>query len=237
MMARARRKHGAAIALGLLLIAAAAGAAWWFGMHGSRDIASLPLMIARGPVVVSATAIDAANEGRLISVEGALNATKPARDTQLGIAADALVLMRDVQMLQWRERCAGAECDYTLDWSERPIDSQAFKHEKGHENPSRLPFASERFAADDLRLGVFKVDANMLAADASAPVAFAVHAAQLPPNLAATFRERDGVLYAGADPAHATVGDVRVSYRIVVPGKHRLSGVQHGDRLQATPPH
>ena len=173
----------------------------------------------------------------MISINGALHATKPARDTQLGIAADALVLMRDVQMLQWRERCVDTDCNYALEWSAQPIDTHAFKNAKGHENPARLPFSSEHFAADDLRLGAFKVDANILAADASAPVAFPVHAAQLPPNLAATFRERDGVLYAGADPGHAALGDVRVSFRIVAAGERRLTGIQHGEWLRATPPH
>lgn len=226
-MARATRTHAAGRVVGCLLLAAiVAVAAWVFLGRGSRGLSTAPSMD------VSAARIDPANEGRSVSVAGALRVVQPARDAQLGVAADALVLLRDVQMLQWRENCAASACTYALEWSVRPIDSSAFKIAAGHRNPARLPFSSERFAAPDVRLGAFKVDAAF-AAGAAEPVALPVHAAQLPPNLAATFRERDGVLYAGADNANAAAGDVRVSYRIVAVGERRLSGIQHGDRLVA----
>ena len=142
-----------------------------------------------------------------------------------------LVLLRTVEMLQWHEQCAAKSCVYALEWSPRPVDSRAFKTPQGHQNPSRLPFSSERFLAGEVRLGAFRID-PALAAGAAAPLAYPVRGAQLPPNLAATFRDRDGVLYA-SDAAHAAVGDLRVSYRIVAPTTLRLTGMQDGDRLKA----
>ncbi|MEO5558354.1 MAG: TMEM43 family protein, partial [Dokdonella sp.] len=65
--------------------------------------------------------------------------------------------------------------------------------------------------------------------------AFPVHVAQLPPNLAATFRDHDGVLYAGADPDHGAVGDLRVSYRVVAAGPVHLNAIQEGDHLRSLP--
>ncbi|MFI4969945.1 MAG: TMEM43 family protein, partial [Lysobacterales bacterium] len=79
--------------------------------------------------------------------------------------------------------------------------------------------------------GAYRVDATLAAAGV-APVAYPVRAAQLPANLAATFREQDGVLYAGANPQHPAAGDLRVSYRIVPAGPRHVSGVQTGDRLK-----
>lgn len=232
-MARARRKRGPTRVVTLIVLAALGGAAWWFfGQPKPRSvpIAKAPALAAAGLVAVDR--VDAANEGRRITLAGALRVVKPARDPQLGISADALMLLRKVEMLQWREKCAASACDYALEWSSQPIDSRAFKTVKGHENPPRLPFSSERFSAADVRLGAFTVDAAF-AAGVSVPVAYRVRAVSLPPNLAATFRERDGVLYAGNDPAAA--GDLRVSYRVVAAGTQRLSGIQVGDRLKPSP--
>jgi len=226
----------------VVLVVIAAGL--WFFWHQHASTRKPPLATpaaatsgdtAKATLAVSADRIDPANEGRTLGISGILRAAKPARDTQLGVAAEALALARKVEMLQWREHCAASACDYTLVWSEQPIDSNTFRDRKGHENTARFPFDSARFVSDDLRLGAFKLDAALAAAavEGSQAVAWPVQATQLPPNLAATFRERDGVLYAGADPNKAAAGDLRVSYRIVASGGRRVTGVQHGDRLQA----
>lgn len=227
-MKRSRSRRAPALAMGALLLA---GAAWWVATHRAPDTP----VAAGAAVAIPATSVDAANEGHLVSVEGTLRVIEPARDPQLGVSADALVLLRDVQMLQWRETCADGRCTYALEWSAQPIDSRAFKDAVAHANP-RLPFSSARFASTDVRLGAFHVEATF-AADAEPAVAYAVHANQLPANLAATFRERDGVLHASADPARAAAGDLRVSYRIIAAGPRHLCGVQRGNRLQSPQTH
>ncbi len=232
-MARSRRKKRSSSMMVVLLVLVALAAGAWFLLQRYRH--ALPLDNA--PVAVTLTAIstervDPANDNHRVSASGSLKVAKPARDPQLGVSADAVGLLRTVEMLQWHE-CASAEgCDYALKWSEQPVDSSAFK--KGHENPAHLPFASARFLADDIRLGAFKVDAA-LATAAAEPAAFPVHVAQLPPNLAATFRDHEGVLYAGADPDHGAVGDLRVSYRVVAAGPVHLAAIQEGDHLKSPP--
>jgi len=229
--------------IGVVLLIVIAAALWFAWEKQASRHKPLPPPVAatpdaatpddttKAPLAVSAERIDAANEGRTLSVEGRLRASKPARDTQLGVSSDAVVLLRTVEMLQWREQCAASACEYALAWSAQPVDSSAFRERKGHENLARFPFVGARFVADEVRLGAFRLDAaTAKALDAAESSAWPVHANQLPPNLAATFRERDGVLYAGADPDQAA-GDLRVSYRIVAAGQQRLVGVQHGDRL------
>lgn len=234
-MARARRRSGPTGWVVAALLVAAGALLWWFAGRPSApptaSVPTAPAPSAPASVVVGADRVDAANEGRRIVVEGVLRAVKPAVDPQLGISADALVLVRKVEMRQWRETCGSSGCNYALAWSEEPINSSAFKTAKGHENPPRLPFSSELFLSADVRLGAFKVDATF-AANQSAAVAYPVRSDQLPPNLAATFRARDGVLYAGNDPGNAVAGDLRVSYQIIAPGSRRLGGTQVGDRLK-----
>ncbi|HEY0232968.1 MAG TPA: TMEM43 family protein [Dokdonella sp.] len=242
-MSKRARKASSSPIIGVVLLIVVAALLWFAWQQRASihrwlpgsPLATTPADATKPPLSVSADRIDAANEGRTLSVDGRLRVTKPARDTQLGVSADAIALLRKVEMLQWQERCSASSCDYALAWSEQPVDSGTFRERKGHENSTRFPFAGARFVADDVRLGAFKLDAALAAkaAEASVPAAWPVHASQLPPNLAATFRERDGVLYAGAGPDKAIAGDLRVSYLIVAAGEQRLSGVQHGDRLHA----
>ncbi|MFI4970175.1 MAG: TMEM43 family protein, partial [Lysobacterales bacterium] len=202
-MARRRRSGAPSLLIALLVIAALAAAAWLLLQHRLHPPANVNAPAANAPsaavpVNVSADRIDAANEGRQVSVSGTLRVAKPARDAQLGIEADAVALVREVEMLQWREQCVAAKCDYALAWTARHVDSHAFRDPEGHANSAPFPFSGERFLAEDVRLGAYRVDATLAAAGV-APVAYPVRAAQLPANLAATFREQDGVLYAGAN--------------------------------------
>ena len=111
------------------------------------------------------------------------------------------------------------------------MDSHKFRAAKGHENPA-APFNDAIFFAPGLKLGEYAVDQDLLAQQLRASD-YAVHDASLPPNLAASFGERDGVLYAGGDPAHPAVGEVRISYRIIASGAVTLSGVLRGGKLVA----
>ncbi len=228
-MKRTRRRRAGSLLAVLLAIVVLAGAAWWLLRPPAATVPAQPLAAA---AAVTADRVDPANEGRRIVVSGVLHVGEGARDDQLGVRADAVVLMREVAMRQWTEHCDGDACSYALEWSAMPVDSHAFRVPAGHANPATLPFASHVFAARAVRLGAFEVDAEA-AAKGMPALAHAVRLAELPPNLAATFRERDGVLYAGGDPAQPAAGDLRVSYRVVPAGPRKLSGVQRGTRLDS----
>lgn len=220
--------------IGIVLLVLVAGVAWFFVQRGAVGPAKIAEPSAR-PNVKPAEATG----GAVAAFSGSLHAAKPPQDPQLRIdaGANAVGLLRRVEMLQWQEKCAAKACDYALVWSEFPVDSTAFREQKGHGNVKEFPFSSARFFGDDLRLGSLKLDkvlAMRMLKDAPA-VALPVHAADLPPNLAATFREQDGLLYAGADPAKPTYGDIRVGYRVIAGGERRIDAVQVGDRLVAPP--
>lgn len=222
----------------ILAVVAAIGAYAWTHRHKATGGAP-PASESNAPVDavhVPSDRIDAANEGRLVTIEGPLTVSKPPRDTQLGIGADAVMLLRFAEMLQWQEKCDGGKCTYLEVWSPQLIDSRRFREPQGHRNPERLPIASGRFSAGELRLGAFTIDAAALgnyrleSALQSKPVAYAVTAKDLPSNLAISFREDNGALYAG-DPAHRAVGDLRITYRIIPAGNAELAGIQRGERL------
>src|SRR5579884_751345 len=225
-MARRRRTRRVPIALGLALLVVAGAVVWLAATRfGGRGDLTAP------PLAVGADRIDAANDGRRVRLSGRLAYARPPRDAELGVSAEAAILLRHVEMYQWHERCDAGDCRYAAAWSAEHVDSRRFRAPAGHENPP-FPFADARFAAAGLRLGAFAVDADVVAAELAA-VDHPVRIDALPPNLAASFREFHGVLYAGDDPEHPAIGALRVSFRIVPAGEAKLTGVQRGERLAA----
>jgi len=233
-MARRRKSSGSggrAIFVVVVLAAVAAGG-WYLFKHRKVDglVPTLPGASAPNAVVATPSArIDPANEGRRVRIEGALRVAQPARDADLGVHADALVLVRTVQMRQWRETCSVNGCDYALAWADKPIDSHGFRVAAGHANTTPFPFSSQRFAAGEVRVGAFVIEPTTALAEGAA-TPYPVDLSRLPPNLAATFRAQEGELVTG-DPAHPAQGDLRVGYSIIPAGSRTLVGVQRGGKL------
>lgn len=219
----------------LIVIAVAAVGYVWMRRHREPAEAPVAGTPAGAPTVVSADKIDPANDGRAITLRGDLKVVAGAHDTQLGVDADAIVLLRYADMLQWREQCTGTKCTYDEVWSPQLISSKKFREPEGHQNPTRLPVTIARYSAGDLRLGAFHVDPAVFVDSHQQlipirPAPYAVKSSQLPSNLAISFREHNGILYAG-DPDHRAIGDVRVIYRIVPAGKVEITGIQHGESI------
>lgn len=234
-MARRKKSVGGGRAIVVVAILIAIGAAAWYllghrKLDWSLQTPAQPSAPASGAIVaVSAGRVDPANEGRHVRVEGTLRASAPARDADLGVQADAIALLRSVQMRQWRETCAASGCDYALVWSDKPIDSRGFRVGAGHANATPFPFSNQRFTASEVRLGAYVVEPVAALAQTTA-MPYAVDLSRLPPNLAASFRAQEGALLTG-DPAHPAQGDLRVSYAIVPAGARTLVGVQRGGKL------
>lgn len=245
MTRRARRGATPGQRLLGLLLAAAIGALLWYAWHWRAAVVPAASSPAAGrptaALAVSAANVDAANQGRLVEVVGTVRGAAPIEDPQLGIRSETgtAALVRTVEMFQWREDCSAAKCGYRQGWSTQAIDSAAFREPAGHANDARFPFMGATFRAAEWRLGAFRLDAVLAAAlpfDAARRTPLPAALARLPPNLAASFRERDGALYSG-DPEHPAVGDLRVSYAVLAfADAQRVRGVQDGDRLKPAPP-
>lgn len=235
MARRKRRGRGgrrvAVIVLGALVL----GMAWWY-LHRPQAVPPNPPVrastppVSTGPVAVAADRVDARNEGRRIRLAGELRAAAPVRDPLFGIAADALALERTVEMLQWAEDCAGGTCRYRLDWAGKPVDSGAFREPRGHANATAFPFRSQRFVAASAKIGAFAVDVRAID-DVDARADRTVHASELPPNLAASLRDCDGMLCTG-NPDKPAAGDLRIRWRVVPPARVVLAGTQRGNHLE-----
>jgi hypothetical protein len=235
-------KPSPAIGIAILIVVAIAVGAyvWWHGKHGASAVTAPVATEKSGDAdeaaVVAIDRIEPANEGRLVTLRGKLDVRAPATDSQLGIRADAVMLFRYADMLQWQEKKDGDKVDYIEVWSPQLIDSSKFHDAEKHRNPTKMPFGIARFSSTDIRLGAFAVDGGILgnsrntASLHAQPQPHAVSASELPPNLAASFRDSEGMLYAG-DPAHRAIGDLRVIYRVIPAGTVEITGIQRGDRI------
>lgn len=237
-MAKKSNASPVVVVLVLVLIAGAVAAYVWVHKHGLPATLPVPQTSKEAapgvPLTVAADRIDPANEDRLIEVTGDLKVVSPTHDTQLGIDANAVMLMRYADMLQWQEQCSGKDCTYRQVWSPQLINSKKFRDQEGHQNPSHLPVTTARYPSSEVRVGAFRVNAAMFGNSAPGvplpvkPQQYSVASSKLPSNLAISFRDRNGTLYAG-DPDHPAVGDVRVIYRIIPAEKVQIIGTQHGD--------
>jgi hypothetical protein len=225
-MPKRARKRNPSIVLGIALL-------FLFAVIAYYGVTRLGWRVQQPPAqpanVDAKPVVDPAAEGRRVTVSGKLSAPSAVRDEQLGLSVDTVILLRNVEMYQWREDCAGSACKYDTAWSSTPIDSSKFRTPAGHENP-HFPLVSARYATGPVHLAGYQIDPDLLAQQVQ-PEKYAVRASELPPNLAVTFRDADGVLFTGDDPAHPKVGALRVSYRALPSHAVSLTGVQHGQRL------
>lgn len=208
------------------------------------EVTALRTIDTAAGLVVEAPAarIDPALDGKLVHVSGGLAAATPARDPVFGVVADGAVrLERRVEMFQWQEHSTGTTekslgggsttqttYDYQRVWSGRAIDSGSFQTHAGHVNPP-LPLSTLTSDAADVRLGPYPLDAPVLALLApDAPVGLPADAA-LPPG----WQRGDTGPYRGRTPTDPAIGDVRVTFRALMPGTASIIAGQEGDRLAA----
>lgn len=219
------RNRRAILLLGGLLVVALVA----LGIWTNRKLFDLQAPSAAIPV--SADSIDADNEARLVRVSGRLSVDQAPEDPQMGLhVADAIVLVREVEMLQWQEVCDADSCTLQTKWSPDLIDSTRFSEAAEHRNPDRFPIASDRFVGKGVRLGAFFPDVDLLVSSIGLtprPVTLA----ELPGNLAASFSVSDNALFSGKDPEHPGVGDLRIRFRIIAGADVSVTGIQQSSQL------
>ena len=168
--------------------------------------------------------------GRMVHVSGPVQVVRAARDDDFNLSVARPVLIRHVEMFQWREVRIGDAVHYELDWVDRPLDARRFRQPKDHRNPGNFPVQGKQFDAGLVRVGGFVLGPVLLhALPGTEPVA--PQPQQLPANLAASFSLYRNRLVTSADPAHPRLGDVRVSWEAVPVQPVTIFARLEGDRL------
>lgn len=239
---RIKSSLGGAI-MGLAFFVAAFPVHFW---NEGRAVAQQRALEEGAASVVEArtTPLDPALEGKLVHVSGKATAQQPVHDEPFGLSEPALALERHVEMFQWREKketrtekkLGGGEhkvTQYTYDtvWDDELKSSQGFEHPEGHANPTAMPFQSQRFDADPVRLDDL-VLAGSIASRIHGDETVRPTLEQLPPNLAASFQLDDARLVSSKNLAKPEVGDVRVSWKRVPEQVVSVIGLLHNGTVE-----
>ncbi len=199
-------------------------------------------------ITVSADERVAANEGKLVHLNGEAVAEGPVTDPVFGVTAAALKLRRDVEMYQWKQteksetkkKLGGGEettttYSYEKDWSSSLIDSSQFHVPAGHKNPDSMGVESDTFVADGIHVGAFDMPESLVAFINNyvpRPVT-AGEAEKAAKKQSADIRAgAGGALFVGQDPANPKVGDLRVKFQTAAPGPVSIIAGQVGHTLE-----
>jgi hypothetical protein len=171
-----------------------------------------------------------AQHGYMARVVGTPRVVEAPRDPEFNLRADTPVLMRHVEMFQWREIRIGDDVHYELDWEERSIDSGGFREPSGHANPGNFPISGKQFDAGLVQVGGFRLSPPLLHA-MSGSVRVMPDLKSLPANLAASFSQSGGYLTTSVRPDDPRLGDLRVSWDEVPLQQSTIVARIDGDRL------
>ena len=225
--------------IGMLLVIGSVVLLWWNEGRAVDAIRALD-QGARQVVEANATAVDPANNGKLVHLSGMMTARTPAKDAEFGIGGnDLLRLRRNVEMFQWTEQktthtqknLGGSETtettyNYRKEWSDRPVDSSHFREAGGHRNPV-MPVHSATFDSPDVQLGPYRIDHGLL----ESVSAFQAFDPTVAANSPADYRKTGDMLYRGDDPANPAIGDIRIRYSAVPSQTMSVVAAQAGTAL------
>jgi hypothetical protein len=192
-------------------------------------------------VSVGNDTVDAANEGKLVHMNGPAKTEDILKNSKFGIEENAIRLSWDAQIYQWEEnektetkkKLGGGEervttYTYKKEWASSPVDSSGFK-ESGHENAGEQEYQSGSEQAKEVTLGAFSLAPRLISQiRSSEPYVVA----KLPSSLEGKGTIADGVFYTG-DLNNPNVGDERVAFTLTRPGDVSVIAVQMGNTFSA----
>ncbi|MEO6925425.1 MAG: TMEM43 family protein [Rhodanobacter sp.] len=158
---------------------------------------------------------EAGQHGFMARVVGTPKVVEAPHDSQFNQSANTPVLLRRVEMFQWREINIGGTVHYEMDWVDHPVDSSHFGQLRGHENPGNFPITGKQFDAGLVQMGGFTLSTALVHALPGTQI-IKPDAAALPENLAVSFSRNQDYLVTSAHPGDPRLGDLRVSW-IAVP--------------------
>ncbi len=193
-------------------------------------------------ISVDASALEAANEGKLIHTSGRATTDEQLQDDAFGVSAQVLKLKRKVEMYQWKERSekktrkrvgGGSETttsySYHEVWAEERINSSAFEN-PGYDNPM-LPISSQTQVAETVELGAFTLSSGLVGSiNAWSKLPPPVEAGALPAAIADRARSTTDGWFVG-DPQNPMIGDLRIGFEVVEPTDVSVLAQQVGNHL------
>ena len=230
-------KKGGGILGGLLLLVVGIGILW---SNEGRTVKtqSAILEAKKSFIQVKSDTIDSKNDGKLVATKGKINIDEATelKDDTFGINVKAVKMKRTVEMYQWQETCTTDDndkttCTYEKVWESKLLDSSDYK-ESGHTNPTDMPYESEVYIADNVKLGAFTLPEELIKS-------LNFDKKKTSDQITAEYNNSkedikvDGKFLTNVKSDGPVVGDIRISYEYTTAKNASVLAVQTDDTFEA----
>ncbi|MBO4448474.1 MAG: TMEM43 family protein [Kiritimatiellae bacterium] len=204
--------------------------------------------------VESIAKVDPEMDGSLVHMTGRADTKDVLVDDEFGLSATAIALKRTTEMYQWVEHSETREkkklgggvekttvYTYSKEWKEDVVDSSSFK-EAGHDNPAAIEFPSAEKRAVNVTFGAFRLNEGQIARIGSEqayafPTDFVCRVSRVQRQGGVVYvpnREtRDNALNNRDVASQPRLGDMRVTFEVVLPHDISIVAKQKGDSFVA----
>jgi len=182
---------------------------------------------------------DAKYEKKPVLVYGEVKPIKPLEDTLFGVKSNGLVLKRNVQMYQWKEKTSSTTeeklggstetkttYDYVKVWSSIAINSSSFKYPQGHHNPP-MTYSGATYITD-AKMGEFYLSTTVINHFNTTK---SFNGLSNMPEKVGELTNYKSFLYKGVDPNNPEIGDIKITYSEVPRGAYTIVGMEQGRAL------
>lgn len=182
---------------------------------------------------------DAKYEKNPVLVYGEVKPIKPLEDTLFGVKSNGLILKRNVQMYQWREKTSSTTeeklggstetkttYDYVKVWSSTAINSSSFKYPQGHHNPPMI-YSGATYITD-AKMGEFYLSTTVIS---HFNTANSFNGLSNMPEKVGELTNYKSFLYKGVDPNNPEIGDIKITYSEAPRGAYTIVGMEQGRAL------
>ena len=180
---------------------------------------------------IAANQINKKNEGKLVHLTGNTESKETLSDTRFGIIQDNIIkLRRLVQMYQWQEHKHSETTEklggstetvttysYSKDWSNTIYNSSNFKQLEEHQNPSIMLFNSGTFQVEQVTIGAFTLPSSLVSQINNYQKLPVINTTLVAEEIRNKLQVYNDAYYMGENPAQPQIGDLKISFEIVVP--------------------
>lgn len=177
------------------------------------------------------TKYDAKYNNQAVLVQGEVKPNGVVQDPIFGIKSPVLILKRNVEMYQWKEKTSthsedkvggGTETtttyDYVKEWSSSQISSSSFKYPQGHHNPT-MAYKTEEYVTD-ATMGDFHLAKNIVSK--FSPSKSFGDLSSLPKRIG-DVDNHGAFLYKGYNPNAPQIGDLRITFSYAGGGEYSIA--------------
>ena len=224
---------------GILLIVIGICLLFW---NEGRAVKTHKALVESQGLVVSINAQETAPQmnDKLVHLTGEATSTQTLSDNLLPVSVQALKLQRKVETYQWEETSHSEEkknmggdtetittYNYEKVWSDKYIDSSAFKKPNGHQNPEKWRYQSERWTADQINIGQYQLSETHKNSINNFQPLVIPRNIELPKGVA---QNSDGFYY-GKDERKPNIGDQQISFSYIPAQTYSVIGDLAGTTL------